>query len=112
MEKISIKDQIDGINELISKDSDNVLLNNIYDTLKTLERRPNEEAVDFQGWKVNNATLGDIRELVEKTKSLQNDTKVRVFEDDGMGYGANNGLCTDIYWGSDLEENDEIRIWF
>ena len=103
MEKISIKDQIDGINELLSKDSDNVLLNNIYDTLK---------AVDFQGWKVNNATLGDIRELVEKTKSLPNDTKVRVFEDDGMGYGANNGLCTDIYLGSDLEENDEIRIWF
>lgn len=111
MEKLSIKDQIDGINELISKDSDNVLFNNIYDTLKALER-PNEEAVDFQGWKVNNATLGDIRELVEKTKSLPNDTKVRVFEDDGMGYGANNGLCTDIYLGSDLEENDEIRIWF
>ena len=60
MEKISIKNQIDGINELLSKDSDNVLLNNIYDTLKALER-PNKEAVDFQGWKVNNATLGDIR---------------------------------------------------
>lgn len=46
----------------------------------------------------------------EKDKSLL-DKKVRLLEDDGMGYGAVNGSCNDAIIIDD-ETNKEIQLWF
>jgi hypothetical protein len=46
----------------------------------------------------------------EKDKALL-DKKVRLLEDDGMGYGARNGSCNDAII-IDNETNKEIQLWF
>lgn len=67
---------------------------------------------DFQGWPIDELTMKDLREFVENNKDLGDDTKIRVLEDDGMGYGAVNGYCSGLYV-SDIEDNKkEIQIWF
>lgn len=46
----------------------------------------------------------------DKDKALL-DKKVRLLEDDGMGYGARNGSCNDAIIIDD-ETNKEIQLWF
>lgn len=108
---MSLRDQINEIDYMIMKYGSNDLLENVHDTLENLERR-NDSTYDFQGWKVNNFTLGDLRKCMDYVKDLPDSTNIRVLEDDGMGYGANNALCTDIYWSEDVDGNDEIKVWF
>lgn len=109
MANLSIKEEIEGIDKLINELGENELLSSIKDRLECL-KHSREVKTDFQGWKMNNATLGDLRKCVKNTERLPNETPVMVYQDDGMGYGAINGSCTDIYWGG--SDNDEIRIWF
>ena len=109
MANLSIKEEIEGINKLINELGENELLSSIKDRLECL-KHSREVKTDFQGWKMNNATLGDLRKCVKNTERLPNEPPVIVYQDDGMGYGAINGACTDIYWGGD--NDDEIRIWF
>lgn len=97
-ENVETKEEFDAIESAIK-------------ILSSFEHRY-DERVDFQGWKQNQITLGDIRQLVEKTKDVSKDAKVVVYEDDGMGYGANNGICTDIYHSDDVDGNDIIKVWF
>lgn len=109
MKKLSVKEEIEGIDKLINELGENELLSSIKDRLECL-KHSREVKTDFQGWKMNHATLGDLRKCVKNTERLPNETPVMVYQDDGMGYGATNGACTDIYWGG--SDNDEIRIWF
>lgn len=67
---------------------------------------------DFQGWPIKELTMKDLREFVNNNKELDDNVKILVLEDDGMGYGAVNGYCSDIYVSKNEEENDEIQIWF
>ena len=39
------------------------------------------------------------------------DLPLKVYEDDGMGYGANNGNATDCHLYS-VDDESEVRIWF
>jgi len=67
---------------------------------------------DFQGWPIKELTIKDLREFVNNNKELDDNVKILVLEDDGMGYGAVNGYCSGIYVSKNEEENDEIQIWF
>lgn len=111
MNKMSLLDQINEIDYLIMKYGSSDLLENVHNTLVNL-RKNNDDRYDFQGWKINDCTLGDLRNLVNDTKDLPSSTKIRVLEDDGMGYGANNGSCTDMYLSEDSDGNYEIKVWF
>lgn len=111
MNKMSLLDQINEIDYLIMKYGSSDLLENVHDTLDKL-RKNNDNKCDFQGWKINDYTLGDLRKLIDGTKDLPSSTKIRVLEDDGMGYGANNGSCTDMYLSEDNDGNNEIKVWF
>ena len=111
MANLSIKEEIEGIDKLINELGENELLSSIKDRLEGL-KHSREVKTDFQGWKMNHATLGDLRKCVKNTESLPNETPITVYQDDGMGYGAINGTCTDIYWGEGMDNNDEIKIWF
>lgn len=67
---------------------------------------------DFQGWPIKELTMKDLREFVNNNKELDDNVKILVLEDDGMGYGAVNGYCSSIHVSKNEEENDEIQIWF
>lgn len=76
-------------------------------------KRNEEERYDFQGWPIEKLTMKDLREFVNKHQEIDDDVNILVLEDDGMGYGANNGYCSDI---SVFENEDgtkkEVQIWF
>ena len=67
---------------------------------------------DFQGWELNELTMKDLRKFVRDNGVLDDDVKIRILEDDGMGYGAINGICTSIYVGKDKDGNNEVQFWF
>lgn len=74
--------------------------------------RKSEQAYDFQGWPIDKLTMKDLREFVANNGDLDDDVKLIVLEDDGMGYGANNGYCSTLYV-NDIENNGkEVQIWF
>lgn len=111
---MDIKDTIEKlylIAENVETKEENETLENAIKVLKHLEHL-HDERVDFQGWKEKQITLGDLRKVIEQTSTVSDDAKVIVYEDDGMGYGANNGICTDIYWSEDVDGNDVIKVWF
>ena len=60
MKKLSVKEEIEGIDKLINELGENELLSSIKDRLECL-KHSREAKTDFQGWKMNNATLGDLR---------------------------------------------------
>ena len=80
-------------------------------TMLSYERKKQVET-DFQGWEMPHYTLKQLREFVKSIKSADGDCKILVLEDDGMGYGANNGYCTELSMVKNKEGKDEIRIWF
>lgn len=111
---MEIKDIIEKLNliaENVETKDENDAIETAIQALNNLEHIYDEKN-DFQGWKEKQITLGDIRKLVENTNGVSDDAKVIVYEDDGMGYGTNNGLCTDIYLSEDTDGNDVIKVWF
>lgn len=111
---MDIKDTIEKlylISENVETKEENDALEKAIKVLKHLEHL-HDKRVDFQGWKEKQVTLGDLRKVIEQTSTVDDDAKVIVYEDDCMGYGANNGICTDIYWGEDVDGNDVIKVWF
>ena len=50
--------------------------------------------------------------FVRDNGSLDDDVNILVLEDDGMGYGARNGYCSDIYVSENKDGKKEIQIWF
>lgn len=71
-----------------------------------------EEQVDFQGWPIKKITMKDLRKFVRDNGVLDDEVKILVLEDDGMGYGARNGYCSDIYVGENEDKEKEVQIWF
>lgn len=58
-------------------------------------------------------TMKDLRKFVRDNGALDDDVKLMVYEDDGMGYGANNGQCCELSVYEDEDENiKEVQIWF
>lgn len=76
---------------------------------------------DFQGWLIPNIRLrqGLLNlgfKLDKKTNRLyiSNDNPIldkvpKIYQDDGMGYGANNGNMTECHID---KNNGEVRFWF
>ena len=76
-----------------------------------------KEEYDFQGWLIEKKTMKDILNIFnpihdkEKGIYIINDDNnllnviPTVLQDDGMGYGANNGSLTGI-------ECDDVKLWF
>lgn len=71
-----------------------------------------EGQTDFQGWPVKKLTMKDLRKFVRDNGPLDDTVKILVLEDDGMGYGARNGYCSDIYVGENVDKEKEVQIWF
>jgi hypothetical protein len=71
-----------------------------------------EQQTDFQGWPVKKLTMKDLRKFVRDNGALDDTVKLLVLEDDGMGYGARNGYCSDIYVGKNEVDEKEVQIWF
>ena len=44
--------------------------------------------------------------------NLDDDIQILVLQDDGMGYGARNGYCSDIYVSENKDGKKEVQIWF
>ena len=71
-----------------------------------------EDQTDFQGWPIKKLTMKQLRKFVRDNGALDDDVKILVLEDDGMGYGARNGYCTEISVSEDKEGKKEIHIWY
>lgn len=72
-------------------------------------RRRNDMVIDFQGWPMESSTAQDLQDKLTTLVNEPSDYKVRVLEDDGMGYGAHNGFCN----GIEIDEKEKnINIWF
>ena len=71
-----------------------------------------EPQTDFQGWPVKKLTMKELRKFVRDNGALDDTIKLLVLEDDGMGYGARNGYCSDIYVGENEIGEKEVQIWF
>lgn len=86
----------------------------IGESLKTVLQyeRKQEEQIDFQGWSLQECTMKNLREFMKKNKNLDGDTRILLLEDDGMGYGARNGYCTEISVGEDKDNKKEVHIWY
>ena len=74
--------------------------------------RKKEPYIDFQGWEQKKRTMKDLREFVDNNDNLADDIQILVLEDDGMGYGARNGYCTDIYLSDEGDGKQNVQIWF
>jgi hypothetical protein len=73
----------------------------------------NKEQTDFQGWPLEKLTMKELRKFVRDNCALDDNVKLRILQDDGMGYGANNGYCTDISIYEDMDNNNkEVQFWF
>ena len=82
----------------------------MFNFLKKMEKE--NVRYDFQGWPIDELTMKDLRKFVEDNQSLDDDVKILVLQDDGMGYGANNGYCSDICLYTDENDEKQIQIWF
>ncbi len=71
-----------------------------------------EDQTDFQGWPIKKLTMKQLRKFVRDNGALDDDVKILVLEDDGMGYGARNGYCSDIYVSENEDKEKEVQIWF
>lgn len=91
--------------------------------LKDLGDRKEEDLTDkdfdFQGWLIPHISVRDVIEKLgfkfdeeTKTWSILDDNPILnvypdIFQDDGMGYGANNGKLTSI----EIDENN-VKLWY
>ena len=57
--------------------------------------------------------MKELRKFVRDNCALDDNVKLHILQDDGMGYGANNGYCTDISIYEDTDNNNkEVQFWF
>jgi hypothetical protein len=56
--------------------------------------------------------MKDLRKFMKDHKSLDGNCKILILQDDGMGYGANNGYCTELATSENKEGETEVQIWF
>lgn len=89
-----------------------VAINTALDFLKRMKRNE-EDTYDFQGWKEKKLTYKDLKEfLAAHDGELNDEAKLKVYVDDGMGYGAQNGICTDLFISTSEKSNDqELQVW-
>lgn len=78
-----------------------------------------KEEYDFQGWLIEKKTMKNILNIFnpihdkEKRIYIINDDNnlldvvPTILQDDGMGYGANNGSLTGIEY-----DDDNVKLWF
>jgi hypothetical protein len=78
----------------------------------SLYERKEEVETDFQGWEMPHYTMKDLRKFMKGHKNLDGDCKILILQDDGMGYGANNGYCTELSTAENKEGETEVHIWF
>ena len=110
-----MKKKIETLNNLIVDDRLTSEERNAISTACNIMRlylRKKEPYVDFQGWEQKKHTMKDLREFVDKNDNLADDIQILVLEDDGMGYGARNGYCTDIYLNDGGDGKQNVQIWF
>ena len=113
MEAKKAMDILNGLvidDERLSADERTAIGEALY-TMFQYERKQNED-VDFQGFNLTHQTMKDLRLFMKKNKSLDGDTKILILEDDGMGYGARNGYCTEISVAENKDNKKEVRFWF
>lgn len=70
------------------------------------------ELTDFQGWPLDKLNMKYLRKFVRDNGALDDDVKLLILEDDGMGYGARNGYCTNIYVSDGDDNKKEVQFWF
>ena len=109
------KQTIDILNNLIVDDrldaDEKAAISDSCNYMRTLELKEGDQ-YDFQGWKVKKITMKQLRKFVRDNGPLDDDVNILVLEDDGMGYGARNGYCSDIYVSENKDGKKEIQIWF
>ena len=112
---MEIKQVIDILNNLMVDDrlnaDERAAISDSCNYMRTLELKKSDQ-YDFQGWKVKKITMKQLRKFVRDNGSLDDDVNILVLEDDGMGYGARNGYCSDIYVSENKDGNKEVQIWF
>lgn len=102
LENIIFKDNIEITSDIKSA------LQDAINAINSLRRR-NDVVMDFQGWPMESCTAQDLHDKFITLENEPIDYKVRVLEDDGMGYGAHNGFCN----GIEIDEKEKnINIWF
>lgn len=99
-----------GDTERLSADERNAI-SEARNTMLCYERKKQVET-DFQGWEMPHHTLSDLRKFMKSIKNLDGECKILVLQDDGMGYGANNGYCTELSTSKNKEGENEVHIWF
>jgi len=103
LKNLLINDRLDADERAAIRDS--------YNYMRTLELKKSDQ-YDFQGWKVKKITMKQLRKFVRDNEPLDDDVNILVLEDDGMGYGARNGYCSDIYVSENKDGKKEVQIWF
>ena len=103
------KKTLDTLNSLV-EDTERLSAderNAISEAMKTMlsYERKKEVETDFQGWEMPHYTMKDLRKFMKDHKSLDGDCK-------RMGYGANNGYCTELSTAENKEGETEVHIWF
>lgn len=113
---MEIKKTLDTLNNLI-EDTERLsadereAISEARNTILQYERKKEVET-DFQGWEMPHYTVKNLREFMRKHKSIDSECKILVLQDDGMGYGANNGYCTDVFVSENKDGETELQIWF
>lgn len=109
------KQVIDILNNLIIDDrlnaDEKAAISDSCNYMRTLELRKSDQH-DFQGWEVKKITMKQFRKFVRDNGHLGDDVNILILEDDGMGYGARNGYCSDIYVNENKNGKKEVQIWF
>ena len=107
------KQAIDILNNLIVDDrldaDEKAAISDSCNYMRILEFKEGDQ-YDFQGWKVKKITMKQLRKFVRDNDPLDDDVNILVLEDDGMGYGARNGYCSDIYVSENKDGKKEIQI--
>ena len=109
------KKAIDILNSLVVDDRLNIderaAISDSCNYMRSLEHKEGGQ-YDFQGWKVKKITMKQLRKFVRDNCPLDDNVNILVLEDDGMGYGARNGYCSDIYVSENKDGKKEVQIWF
>jgi len=109
------KQAIDILNNLVVDDrldaDEKAAISDSCNYMRTLELKEGDQ-YDFQGWKIKKITMKELRKFVRDNRQLDDDVRILILEDDGMGYGAVNGYCSGIYVGENKDGKEEVHIWF
>lgn len=111
------KEIMDVLNHLMTEDkltvTEREAISEACDYIAQLEYNKGD-LTDFQGWPLEKLTMKNLRKFVRDNGALDDDVKLRILQDDGMGYGAVNGYCTDISVYDGLKDNaeKEVQFWF